>query len=747
MIQLKDWEGSIHLRRQSLIALYILLSAGFVLSVYNGCEPSGKLSVAAGDNASGSAGSLNFLVQPSSTNIAGQPFSQSPQVQLLNSQNSISSSVQLRAYTDSSCTNLATGQLTFQYQVTGPKTLAFNSVTYSKAEKIFLLVSGSNSTSACSQEVSVGPGAAAKLRFSSQPASTGFPAMALSVQPKVEILDSFDNKTASNASVSLSLASDANCATLLSGVLGVANNSVASTNGTAAFNGAAISTSGTYYLKATSTGLSDACSTSIAVSGSFLTNIAAASGLQDTNLSEQGWLSISDFDNDGRVDVLMAGANAGSHKLFRNNGNNSFQSFANVGASVRVGSFGDCNNDGYRDILLSSNSLGLLQLFKNNLGGGFLDSSAGAALNNANSEGAAWLDYNKDGLLDVFHPDGATGAMTMSKNIGDCRFVADTANAGLPVIAGYNNDVVYASDFDADGDSDLFVGVSQNITPTVLLLFRNNGNSTFTNISTAAGLGTAVSLGLKAGHSTGDYDNDGDLDLFVGGIGASSRLYRNNGNATFTDVSAAAGFGGVTTNVHGVSFGDLDNDGYLDIYAVNSNSRDFIYHNNGNGTFTEVGNSVGAANVKTADLTSGVAIADTDNDGDLDVIVNNSQATPTVFYRNNQTSQNFLRVRVAGKVAGGAPRDGTGTLIRLYNSAGTVLLATREVQGGGSYGQNEPTVHFGLANSWGGSSGPYVVKAQFPNGIEKVVSGIIPATLPPLAVGISQLPHTVQISE
>jgi hypothetical protein len=272
--------------------------------------------------------------------------------------------------------------------------------------------------------------------------------------------------------------------------------------------------------------------------------------------------------------------------------------------------------------------------------------------------GVALLDYNNDGLLDVFFVNGGkiTSPMQTPENFDrhdskywnrlyrqnkDGSFNDVTEQAGLSNAGDGNYGMgVAVGDYDNDGYSDIYVtSYGKNV------LYHNNGNGTFTDVTArtgVAGSGWSVSAGFF------DYDNDGKLDLFVtrymiwdtkhskdcGGSfhtycppedfpATTSILYHNNGDGTFTDVSESSGIAAKKGRALGVAFADYDNDGFTDIFVANDGMQQYLFHNNGNGTFTERGLEAGAALSEDGRRLSGMGVVfqDYDNDGRPDVIV------------------------------------------------------------------------------------------------------------------------------
>jgi len=303
--------------------------------------------------------------------------------------------------------------------------------------------------------------------------------------------------------------------------------------------------------------------------------------------------------------------------------------------------------------------------------------------------GVALLDYDNDGLLDIFFVNGGrvTAPMQTPENFDrhdsrywnrlyhqnrDGTFTDVTERAGLANAGDGNYGMgVAVGDYDNDGYPDLYVtGYGKNI------LYHNNGDGTFTDVTAKAGVaagGWSVSAGFF------DYDNDGKLDLFVtrymdwdtkhskdcGGNyhtycppeefpATTSVLYHNRGDGTFEDVSQRSGIASVKGRALGVAFADYDNDGFTDIFVANDGMRQFLFHNNGNGTFSEVGLEAGAALSEDGRRLSGMGTVfqDYDNDGRPDIIVTelpreiygvyHNEGDGTFSYRSLQTGLGML---------------------------------------------------------------------------------------------------------
>ena len=276
--------------------------------------------------------------------------------------------------------------------------------------------------------------------------------------------------------------------------------------------------------------------------------------------------------------------------------------------------------------------------------------------------GVAWIDYDNDGFPDLYFVNGAPGAPSaLYHNNKDGTFSDVTARAGLAgnLAPGVFKTGVAVGDYDNDGDLDLYVTA---LGPNTL--YRNNGDGTFTDVTAAAGVaGDWTEWSTSTGFF--DFDRDGDLDLYVVNYldyrlddstycglrkpgyrmychpsmfdGKADRLFRNNGDGTFTDVSKQAGIANPAGKGLGVTFCDFDRDGDQDVYVANDTVRNFLYRNNGDGTFTDVayGAGVGFDGNGKPQAGMGVDCADIDGNGFPDIFVTNFSEELNTLYVNH----------------------------------------------------------------------------------------------------------------
>ncbi len=347
-----------------------------------------------------------------------------------------------------------------------------------------------------------------------------------------------------------------------------------------------------------------------------------------------GSVAWGDFDNDGKLDVLITGSSAAGRisRIYRNNGDGTFTDInaGLPGVQYSHASWCDYDNDGFLDFAITglmNSQTNVTRIYHNNGNGTFTDINAG--LPGLETSSVAWGDYDNDGKPDFMltgYDKGASVARIYHNN-GDGTFT--DINAGL----GRGNPALAAwGDYNNDGYLDLLtVGVQPS---DGAHLYRNNGDGTFTDIN------DALSAAERGSAAWGDYDNDGRLDILLTDpmeAGAQTHVYHNNGNDTFTDPSN----GLVSISFGCAAGGDFDNDGRLDVLIGGISAQDdnigTIYRNNGDGTFTDI-----AANMPQMYVCS-CAWGDYDNDGKLDLLFTGQDSSGKLvsnLYRNMGVTSN-----------------------------------------------------------------------------------------------------------
>ncbi|MDD5464687.1 MAG: CRTAC1 family protein, partial [Candidatus Moranbacteria bacterium] len=382
--------------------------------------------------------------------------------------------------------------------------------------------------------------------------------------------------------------------------------------------------------------------------------------------------------------------------------------------------WGDCDNDGFPDLYITEGAdsgTGTKQnrLYHNLQNGNFVDIASAAGVTDPNGRGrsVSWVDYNNDGFLDLYLANAESGTYNdkLFKNVGNCTFVDVSSQAG-DITKKWHKLGQSWIDYDNDGYMDVVMtGGSVIGTATQdfgVNLYHNNHDGTFTDVTQQAGI---IGADTGNGMAWGDYNNDGLMDLFVTtgnqGIpttlkGMSNRLYRNNGNGTFTEVASQAGVS-QNENSQDALWGDFNNDGFLDLYVVNAGDTtgkrpNYLYLNNGNGTFTNVA-LTSSATGGTTGIMGGAALGDFDNDGFLDISLTNGLPTanyigqtqilhnlPGVF------SNNWLKVKLIGITSN---KLGVGARVVLNSSS--FPQQVREQNGGvHHFAQDDQTLEFGL---------------------------------------------------
>jgi hypothetical protein len=436
-----------------------------------------------------------------------------------------------------------------------------------------------------------------------------------------------------------------------------------------------------------------------------------------------------DYDNDGFVDLFVTqsgvGPSSASQFFYHNNRDGTFNRVTN-GAVVAVVStgygaaWGDYDNDGNLDLVLV-NWNQPNYLFHNNGDGTFAEVSSSVSADVvATSRGVNWVDYDNDGYLDIFRTAQIDVERRLYHNNHDGTFTRITEGDFLTVPGGFLS--AAWGDYNNDGRPDLFLPQVNEPSGLPSYLYRNDGGGTLIRVGAEILDGTFTNSTAAA---WGDYDNDGDLDLFVSRAANQSRdgrpnvFYRNNGNGTFTSLASLPAndpeFQGGPSN--GCQWGDYDNDGWLDLFVANGGGyNDFLYHNNGDGTFTKV---LGDIAVSDAASSWGAAWADYDNDGFLDLIVANRDGA-NLLYHNNGNDNHWLKFRLIGSRSN---RAAIGAKVRVRATInGQTFWQMREVSGGdGHMGQNSLHVHVGL----GDATNVNRVRIEWPSGTVQELTNVV----------------------
>jgi enediyne biosynthesis protein E4 len=490
---------------------------------------------------------------------------------------------------------------------------------------------------------------------------------------------------------------------------------------------------------------------------------ATGSGVALLDYDQDGWLDIY-MVNGSTFDALSGKAPAPHAALFHNNHDGTFTDVAakagvtneRWGMGVAVG---DYDNDGWPDLFVAN--FGKNRLYHNNHDGTFTDTAEKAGVQLGNwSSGPTFGDYDGDGRLDLFvsgyvHFDANQGASTAAANFcqfrgvnvmcgprglkgehdhlfhnnGDGTFTDVSEKAGVTDPNGYYGFTSVFVDLNNDGKVDLLV--ADDSTPNYLYI--NKGNGTFEDDSYASGyaLNENGRETASMGVAIGDYQNNGRLDLFNTTFSDDyDVLYRNDGDANFTDDSYAAGVAEPTVPFLGwaTEFIDYDNDGWKDLFAVNGHVYPLVDQNNWGTTYAErpllFRNQLGkkfelvppveGTGLALVIPARGAAFGDLFNDGRIDVVINNMDMAPSLLRNVNPDKHHWVELSLVGGPK--SPRDAVGATV--YVTAGGMRQRGDVLSGGSYISSNDPRVHFGL----GDTDKVDAVEIHWPSGLkEKVI--------------------------
>jgi len=504
-----------------------------------------------------------------------------------------------------------------------------------------------------------------------------------------------------------------------------------------------------------------------------------------------GWI---DYDQDGLMDLYFVQSAATEiykptrplrSALYHNNGDGTFTDVtekAGVGGEGHYGqgvAVGDFDNDGYPDLYVTG--YGRAILYHNNGNGTFTDvtAKAGVADEGGWSTSAGWFDYDKDGWLDLVvtnyiewspknniwcgehrpgyrsycHPGNYKGQhIKLYHNNHDGTFtdVSDASGVGKPEAKGMG---VVLADFNNDGWPD--IAVANDSWPNFLFINKHNG--TFEDVSLVSGIAASEDGKYEAGMGidAADVDGDGWQDVYITHLDFElNRLYRNSQDGTFTDETFRSRIGNTAVLLSGVSmkFLDYDNDGWNDILQLNGAMLDnvtlyhgevsykeplLMYRNVGKGQFEKVSESLGPDFMRPI-VGRGLATADYDNDGDIDIVTNNRGDFPSLLRNDGGNANHWLTVQLMGTKSN---RDGIGASLKLTSEG---FVQVEQAKGGMSYmSASDPRIHFGLGKRTKIDS----LEITWPSGQKDVLrnvaadqiiavkegSGIVPRTFPKIA--------------
>ena len=491
-------------------------------------------------------------------------------------------------------------------------------------------------------------------------------------------------------------------------------------------------------------------------------------------------VAIFDYDNDGWPDIFLVNGTrlegfpagqAPTNHLYRNNHDGTFTDVtvkASLAAATGWGAgvcVGDYDNDGWEDLYVTY--YGKNRLYHNEHGS-FREVGESAGVTGSGKawgSGCAFVDYDRDGYLDLIvanyvdfdlssapapgerpsciwkgvavmcGPRGLPGAKNiLYHNRGNGTFEDVTIKAHIDRTDGHYGLGIVTLDFDDDGWPDIYVACDS--TPSIL--YHNNRDGTFTDVAVSAGAAFNEDGREQAGMGTSvaDYDGDGRPDIFKTNFSDdTSTLYRNNGDGTFDDATFRAGLGLHTQYLGwGAMFFDFDNDGWPDLILVNGHvypevdkyhlgssyqEPRILYHNNGNGTFADI-SAVAGAGITTAASSRGMAVGDLWNDGKLSIVISNMNARPSLLVNQIRSANHWIGIKALGTKSN---RDGIGARVTVKVGKRTLV---DEARSSGSYiSSSDMRVHFGL----GAANKIDSVEIRWPSGLTERFENLVVDTI------------------
>jgi len=495
-----------------------------------------------------------------------------------------------------------------------------------------------------------------------------------------------------------------------------------------------------------------------------------------------------DYDNDGWMDIFIPGGQrlkdtpaSASNRLYKNNRDGTF-----TDVTVKAGlsgsgwaqgvCVGDYNNDGFEDLFLTY--YGQNKLYRNNGDGSFTDVTAKAGLLHPTtrySTGCTFVDYNRDGLLDLFvsnyleidlatapkpslavpncnyegvatmcGPEGLPKARNyLYRNNGDGSFTDVSVESGVAALRGSYGLSVVSFDADEDGWPDIFVAC--DMSPSLLLM--NNHDGTFREEALFRGValsGDGRQMG-GMGVAVGDYNLDGHSDLVKTHFyHQPTGLYRNDGKGNFDDVTIPSGLNKETRFVcFGAGIVDFDNDGNPDILLTSGTvypevarvspkfpvrSPNILFRNQGDGTFVEMGAETGPG-ISAMHCSRGAAFGDFDNDGDMDVLIMNVNEPPTLLRNDAPSNNHWIKIRLEGTKSN---RSAIGA--RVLARYGGKIQAQELLSQSSFFSANDPRLHFGLGNAVS-----VEIEVRWPSGLVETMKAVKVDQLLTLREGVGQV--------